>query len=48
MVQGQLKEGIAAGRLAPEQYAENFADLHPPHGGAREQAIELGIRHVGE
>ena len=30
MVQGQLKEGIAAGRLAPEQYAENFADLHPP------------------
>jgi glutamate synthase (NADPH/NADH) small chain len=30
MVQGTLKQGIAAGRLAPEQYAENFADLHPP------------------
>ena len=25
-----LKDGIAAGRLAPEQYAENFSDLHPP------------------
>ncbi|WP_395814170.1 NAD(P)-dependent oxidoreductase [Devosia sp.] len=30
MVQGLLKDGIAAGRLAPEQYAENFSDLHPP------------------
>jgi dihydropyrimidine dehydrogenase (NAD+) subunit PreT len=30
MSQGMLKEGIAAGRLAPAQYAENFADLHPP------------------
>ena len=24
------KDGIAPGRLAPEQYAQNFADLHPP------------------
>jgi dihydropyrimidine dehydrogenase (NAD+) subunit PreT len=24
------KDGIAPGRLAPEQYAANFADLHPP------------------
>ena len=24
------KEGIAAGRLAPSQYADNFSDLHPP------------------
>jgi dihydropyrimidine dehydrogenase (NAD+) subunit PreT len=30
MAEGQLKEGIAAGRLAPVQYADNFADLHPP------------------
>ncbi|MEO6395551.1 MAG: NAD(P)-dependent oxidoreductase [Devosia sp.] len=30
MGEGLLKDGIAAGRLAPEQYAENFADLHPP------------------
>ncbi len=30
MVQGLLKDGIVAGRLAPEQYAENFSDLHPP------------------
>jgi dihydropyrimidine dehydrogenase (NAD+) subunit PreT len=30
MSQGMLKEGIAAGRLAPAQYAENFSDLHPP------------------
>ena len=25
-----LKQGIAAGRLGPAQYAENFSDLHPP------------------
>jgi glutamate synthase (NADPH/NADH) small chain len=25
-----FKEGIAGGRLASEQYAENFSDLHPP------------------
>jgi dihydropyrimidine dehydrogenase (NAD+) subunit PreT len=25
-----LQEGIAAGRLSPGQYAENFADLHAP------------------
>jgi glutamate synthase (NADPH/NADH) small chain len=30
MGQGMLKEGIAAGRLEPAQYAENFSDLHPP------------------
>jgi dihydropyrimidine dehydrogenase (NAD+) subunit PreT len=30
MVQGMLKEGIAAGRLTAEKYAENFSDLHPP------------------
>jgi glutamate synthase (NADPH/NADH) small chain len=30
MAEGQFKEGIAAGRLAPGQYADNFADLHPP------------------
>ena len=27
---GQHREGIAAGRLAPPQYADNFSDLHPP------------------
>src|SRR5262245_6660912 len=30
MGEGLLKDGIAAGRLAPEQYAANFSDLHPP------------------
>jgi dihydropyrimidine dehydrogenase (NAD+) subunit PreT len=30
MAEGQFKEGIAAGRLAAAQYAENFSDLHPP------------------
>jgi dihydropyrimidine dehydrogenase (NAD+) subunit PreT len=30
MDEGLYKEGIAAGRLAPSEYAENFADLHPP------------------
>jgi dihydropyrimidine dehydrogenase (NAD+) subunit PreT len=30
MPEGQLKEGIASGRLAPSQYADNFSDLHPP------------------
>lgn len=30
MADGQFKEGIAGGRLAPAQYAENFSDLHPP------------------
>jgi dihydropyrimidine dehydrogenase (NAD+) subunit PreT len=30
MAEGQFKEGIASGRLAPQQYADNFADLHPP------------------
>ena len=29
MSEGLLKPGIAAGRLGPEQYAENFSDLHP-------------------
>jgi len=32
MASGQLTEGIASGRLAPQQYAVNFADLHPPFG----------------
>ncbi|MBE0695190.1 MAG: NAD(P)-dependent oxidoreductase [Aquamicrobium sp.] len=27
---GQHREGIAAGRLAPPQYADNFSDLNPP------------------
>jgi glutamate synthase (NADPH/NADH) small chain len=30
MPEGQFKDGIAGDRLPPEQYAENFADLHPP------------------
>lgn len=30
MGEGMLKDGIAPGRLAPEQYATNFSDLHPP------------------
>jgi glutamate synthase (NADPH/NADH) small chain len=30
MAEGLFKHGIAAGRLAPAQYAENFSDLHPP------------------
>ncbi|MEX0953970.1 MAG: NAD(P)-dependent oxidoreductase [Rhizobiaceae bacterium] len=30
MATGQFKDGIAAGRLDPGKYAENFADLHPP------------------
>jgi dihydropyrimidine dehydrogenase (NAD+) subunit PreT len=28
--EGILKDGIAAGRLAENQYVANFADLHPP------------------
>lgn len=28
--EGQLKQGIATGRMAPSQYATNFSDLHPP------------------
>jgi dihydropyrimidine dehydrogenase (NAD+) subunit PreT len=27
---GALRDGIAAGRLSADQYAGNFADLHPP------------------
>lgn len=30
MARGVLKQGIAPGRLEPEQYKSNFADLHPP------------------
>ncbi|MEO3385436.1 NAD(P)-dependent oxidoreductase [Mesorhizobium sp. CAU 1741] len=30
MAEGQYKQGVAGGRLAPPQYAENFSDLHPP------------------
>jgi glutamate synthase (NADPH/NADH) small chain len=30
MAQGAQTDGIAAGRLGPGDYAENFSDLHPP------------------
>ncbi len=30
MAEGQLREGIAAGRLPSDAYSTNFADLHPP------------------
>ncbi|TPI28658.1 NAD(P)-dependent oxidoreductase [Mesorhizobium sp. B3-2-1] len=30
MPEGQFKEGIVGGRLLPDQYADNFSDLHPP------------------
>lgn len=30
MAESQHRQGIAAGRLAPPQYADNFSDLHPP------------------
>src|SRR3954465_12161798 len=30
MAEGQFRQGIAAARLSPAEYAENFADLHPP------------------
>lgn len=30
MASGQFREGIAAGRLSPAEYAHNFSDLHPP------------------
>src|SRR5690606_30467757 len=30
MSEGSQRDGIAAARLAPEDYAANFADLHPP------------------
>ncbi|WDR01867.1 NAD(P)-dependent oxidoreductase [Devosia algicola] len=30
MAQGDVKQGIVSGRLAPNQYADNFSDLHPP------------------
>jgi glutamate synthase (NADPH/NADH) small chain len=30
MAEGLFGEGIAAGRLSPAQYRENFGDLHPP------------------
>jgi len=30
MTAGPNRDGIAAGRLAPELYHDNFADLHPP------------------
>lgn len=30
MSQGRPESGVAAGRLAPEEVAGNFADLHPP------------------
>ena len=30
MREGMLKPGVAAGRLSPEQYRDNFAELQPP------------------
>jgi glutamate synthase (NADPH/NADH) small chain len=30
MATGHFKDGIADNRLAPETYADNFSDLHPP------------------
>ncbi|ESY86200.1 NAD(P)-dependent oxidoreductase [Mesorhizobium australicum] len=30
MPEGQFKDGIVGGRLLPDQYADNFSDLHPP------------------
>jgi glutamate synthase (NADPH/NADH) small chain len=30
MATGHFKDGIAGNRLAPEAYADNFSDLHPP------------------
>ncbi|WP_127522748.1 NAD(P)-dependent oxidoreductase [Mesorhizobium sp. Z1-4] len=33
MTTGQFKDGIAAGRLEPARYADNFSDLHPPLDG---------------
>lgn len=30
MAEGLFKHGIAAGRLAPAEYLDNFSDLHPP------------------
>lgn len=29
MAEGQFRSGIIGGRLTPDQYAENFSDLHP-------------------
>ena len=39
MAEGQFKHGIAPGRLAPAQYDDNFADLHPPFD-AHEALVE--------
>ena len=33
MSNSQMTPGIAPGRLAPEDYATNFSDLHPPYDG---------------
>ena len=30
MAIGELVPGVAAGRLSPDKYAENFSDLHAP------------------
>ena len=40
MAEGLFKDGIAAGRLSPAQYADNFADLHPPLD--RHEALRRG------
>ncbi len=42
MADGLYKEGIAAERLAPEQYSANFSDLHPPRD--RHEALEESAR----
>lgn len=39
MADGQFRSGIAQGRLSPEQYADNFSDLHAPFD-RHEAAVE--------
>src|SRR3546814_11096083 len=42
MTEARLDPGVTAGRLPPEQYARNFADLHPPLG--RHEALVAADR----
>ena len=48
MAQSTLDAGIVAGRLAPEQYADNFSDLHPPltRHEAIVEAAQLSIPEI--
>lgn len=48
MAEGQLKGGVAAGRLSLPQYVDNFADLHPPFDAheAHVEADQIGRAHV--